>query len=83
MGDHGYHFKVKFLRDGTFTESKLFADSATRYGTWHLSETSFKMNIDNYELEALANREGSIHSGIELDKSSNLPSAYFKLIHLL
>jgi len=82
VSDHGHNFKVKFNADGTLTECELFNENASWKGTWELIGVALRMKVKNYELDIFANKEGIIHSGIEIDTSTQQPNAYFKLIHI-
>lgn len=83
VSDHGYNFKVKFFADGTLTESDLFNENVSWKGSWKLIGMALRMNVEKYELDIFANKEGVIHSGIEMDTSTRLPNAYFKVIHII
>jgi len=40
------------------------------------------MNIHGYELDCFANKEGSIHSGIELPPDRQQRNVYLRLLHM-
>jgi hypothetical protein len=79
IGDTGHSFIMKCHQDGKFSEHNIF-DEHEVYGTWKLMGGVFRTNIQEYELNIVANKNGSIHSGIEF--TQNKPVAYFKVIHL-
>ena len=83
VGDHGYHFTVRFHADGTPTETQLFNPQVSFHGQWHLEGAVLRMNVGEYELDIFACKEGTIHSGIEFQSGGYKPNAYFKVIHLV
>ena len=53
------------------------------YNTHRSMRILLRMNVGEYELDIVANKEGAIHSGIEFQRGSYNPNAYFKVIHLV
>ena len=83
IADHGNRCIVRFHADGTLTEADLFNPRDSWSGQWQLVGAILRVNIGEYELDIVANREGAIHSGIEFESGGRLPDAYFKVIHLV
>jgi hypothetical protein len=83
VGDHGHHRIVRCHPNGTLTETDLFNKDASWQGQWQLVSAVLRMNIGEYELDIVANREGALHSGIEFQARGYQPNAYFKVIHLV
>jgi hypothetical protein len=86
IGSHGYSFVVRFLDDGMLWEHELFNEDARQQGTWQLIDSDIgkvlRMNVQQYELDIVANKDGLMHSGIEFLENQYKPHAYFKVIHL-
>jgi len=75
---------VKCLPDGTLEEPRLFQPNIKQKGKWTLVENMvFRMDVLDFELDVFANKNGLIHSGIEVKEDLGHPSAYFKVIHLV
>lgn len=68
---------VRFSSDGSLRESSLSDSSKQWSGSWKLLDGMLRINIGDYELDIFANREGSVHSGIEFMKGMKDPDAYF------
>jgi hypothetical protein len=83
IADQGLHFFVKFHANGIFSETQIFNPKVEVEGRWQLVGAVLRMNVQEYELDIFANKEGSIHSGIEFYGGRYVPTAYFKVIHLV
>lgn len=77
----GYTFVVRCLPDGKLEERSLL-DDATWQGSWQLIGAVLRMNVHEYELDIVANKNGSVHSGIEFVGAQPVPHAYYKVVHL-
>lgn len=80
IADHGQRHHFELHRDGTLTERPLFSfDVDDRWiGKWKLIEGVLRLNINVYELDIVASKDG-LHSGIE-DEGDHR-GAYFRVIH--
>ncbi len=90
VSEYGNSFIVRFLPDGSLTESPLFGLGQHSQGVWQLIDGFIRMNISGnengtfvqYELDIFANRENTMHSGVELTQDRQTPHAYFKVLHV-
>lgn len=78
----GFTFVVRCFPDGTLTERALLEDGSWD-GTWQLIGDMLRMNIGEYELDICANKNSSIHSGIEFMGDKYVPHTYYKVVHLV
>ncbi len=84
-GDHGYSFTVHFLPHGQLHESPLLDPARQLQGSWKRIDGALRTTIEQvedgalvkYELDIFANRNGSLHSGIESSDSTETAHAYF------
>lgn len=79
-GDHGHSFRVVFYQGGQLKESALADSSDSWEGSWSLESGVLRTRVGPYELDIFANREGNVHSGIEV--KHDRPTAYFRLTHM-
>lgn len=70
-------FIVHFFDYGGFREHAL-ADPGNQWqGSWELLDGMLRMKVNRYELDVFANREHSVHSGIEFAQGEKEPHSYF------
>jgi len=81
VADHGHQHRVNFRDDGGLVESPLFSidENDSWGGSWKLIDGVLRLNINVYELDVIASKDG-LHSGIE-DEGDHR-NAYFRVIHL-
>ncbi len=82
ISDTGSTFVVKFHPDGSLSEHRLFDERNEWGGRWELVGIALRMEINGYQLDVLAAKTGSIHSGLESPPGQERPTTYFKVIHL-
>lgn len=81
VADHGTKHQCTLHEDGTLIESPLFSfDVNERWnGQWKLIDGVLRLNIQIYELDIVASKDG-LHSGIE-DEGDHR-NAYFRVVHV-
>ena len=78
VSDTGNCFVIHFLKEGELKENWLSNQNQQWSGSWKIIESgTLRINIDEYEIDIIANREEPIDSGIEFYKSQDVPDAYF------
>ncbi len=82
IGDNGYSFIMKCFENGSVNEHNIFDEHAEVNGTWQLVRGILVTNILQYNLNIVASKTGSIHSGIEFVEKQYKPHAYYKVVHL-
>lgn len=81
--EHGPVYVVVCHSDGTLTEHEKGNAGDTWKGKWELAGVALRINIGEYELDVIANKEGNTHSGIESSSKDERIWNYFKVIHEL
>lgn len=82
VSDLGSAFLVECHGDGTLTEASLFDPSSSRSGSWKIVGSALRINVWEYEIDVIANRNANVHSGLEFKAGADAPTAYFKVIHV-
>jgi len=81
VADHGTQHQLTLKDDGTLIESPLFSfDANDRWnGRWRLIDGVLRLNIQIYELDIVASREG-LHSGVEDEGDQR--NAFFRVLRV-
>ena len=81
IADYGHQHSLEFHEDGTLTERALFSFDENDFwgGEWKLIDGVLRLNIQIYELDIVAGRNG-LHSGVEDEGEQR--NAYFRVIHV-
>lgn len=74
VADRGQQHRVEFHNDGTLTERARFDQNDYWTGNWKLIDGILRLNIQIYELDIVASRDG-LHSGVEDEEDHR--NAYF------
>lgn len=70
-------FIVHFFSGGAFREYALSDPENQWQGSWELLHGILRMKVHKYELDIFANRESSVHSGIEYAQDGKEPHSCF------
>ena len=81
VGDLGHHFIVRFLTDGTLEERPLYGSSTPWSGQWRLVGNVLRTRVNQYELDIFAQRQGAVHSGVEVVDGAPHVHSYFRVVH--
>ncbi|MDQ2902728.1 MAG: phycobilisome rod-core linker polypeptide [Ktedonobacteraceae bacterium] len=76
-------FIIHFVSGGTFRERSLSDPGNQWQGSWELLDGMLRLRVNKYELDIFANRESSVHSGIEFTKDIHELHSYFVFFPLL
>jgi hypothetical protein len=78
VADKGQQHRLELHGNGTLTERARFNDNDYWAGKWKLIDGILRLNINIYELDIVASKDG-LHSGIE-DEGDHR-NAYFIVFH--
>jgi hypothetical protein len=81
ISDSGRALLVTLAADGSLRERDLFAPDQSWAGSWTMAGPVLRLCVGRFEVDVIASREGSVHSGIEIEQGGSSGPNYFKVIH--